>query len=199
MADNKLLNFQYGQFSKLPAMSAATAGTVFVTTDEQAMYIDLPNKDGALARVRIGDIIVYQGTSQIEPPYHKGFYYFIDENALMHYDERTSKWERINKSADFSVVEAEIDALEGELATLSNNYSTHVTETAAKFETLDEAVAARVTTADFEAFKTANTNVIIGVSERAEKGVADAAAAQAQADKAVADAAAADDKASGRY
>lgn len=73
MADNKLLNFQYGQFSKLPAMSAATAGTVFVTTDEQAMYIDLPNKDGALARVRIGDIIVYQGTSEIEPPYHKGF------------------------------------------------------------------------------------------------------------------------------
>ena len=195
MADNKLLNFQYGQFSKLPAMSAATAGTVFVTTDEQAMYIDLPNKDGALARVRIGDIIVYQGTSDIEPPYHKGFYYFIDENALMHYNETTSKWERINKEADFSLVEAEIDALEKDLTTLSNNYETHVTTTAAKFDSLDEAIAARVTTADFEAFKTANTNVINGVSARAEKGVADAATAQAQADKGVADAATADAKA----
>lgn len=195
MADNKLLNFQYGQFSKLPAMSAATAGTVFVTTDEQAMYIDLPNKDGALARVRIGDIIVYQGTSEIEPPYHKGFYYFIDENALMHYDERTSEWERINKEADFSAVEAEIEALEGELTTVTNSYNTHVTSTAAKFTNLQEAVNARVTTTDFEAFKTANTNVINGVSEKAEKGIADAATAQAQADKGVADAAAADAKA----
>lgn len=195
MADNKLLNFQYGQFSKLPAMSAATAGTVFVTTDEQAMYIDLPNKDGALARVRIGDIIVYQGTSDIEPPYHKGFYYFIDENALMHYDERSNEWERINKEADFSLVEAEIEALEGELTTVTNSYNTHVTSTAAKFTNLQEAVNARVTTTDFEAFKTANTNVINGVSERAEKGIADAATAQAQADKGVADAAAADAKA----
>lgn len=195
MADNKLLNFQYGQFSKLPAMSAATAGTVFVTTDEQAMYIDLPNKDGALARVRIGDIVVYQGTSQIEPPYHKGFYYFIDENALMHYNEKTSKWERINKEADFSLVEAEIEALEKDLNTLSNNYETHVTTTAAKFDSLDEAIAARVTTADFETFKTANTNVINGVKSTAETALSNAALAQAQADKGVADAATADAKA----
>lgn len=195
MADNKLLNFQYGQFSNLPAMSAATAGTVFVTTDEQAMYIDLPNKDGALARVRIGDIIVYQGTSDIEPPYHKGFYYFIEENALMHYNEKTSQWERINKEADFSTVEAEIATVAGNLNTLTTNYNAHVTESAAKFNSLEEAVAARVTTADFETFKTANTNVINGVSTRAEKGISDAAAAQAQADKGVADAAAADAKA----
>lgn len=195
MADNKLLNFQYGQFNNLPAMSPATAGTVFVTTDEQAMYIDLPNKDGVLARVRIGDIIVYQGTSDIEPPYHKGFYYFIDENALMHYDERKSEWERINKEADFSVVEAEIATVAGNLNTLTTNYNAHVTESATKFKSLEDAVAARVTTTDFEAFKTANTNVINGVSERAEKGVSDAAAAQAQADKGVADAAAADGKA----
>ena len=195
MADNKLLNFQYGQFNKLPAMSAATAGTVFVTTDEQAMYIDLPNKDGDLARVRIGDIVVYKGTSDIEPPYHKGFYYFIDENALMHYNETTKKWERINKEADFSLVEAEIDALEKDLNTLSNNYETHVTNTATKFDSLDEAIAARVTTADFETFKTANSNTISGVKSTAETALANAALAQAQADKGVANAKTADDKA----
>ena len=186
MADNKLLNFQYGQFNKLPAMSADTAGTVFVTTDEKAMYIDLPNKDGALSRVRIGDIVVYKGTSDIEPPYHKGFYYFIDENALMHYDENVKKWERINKEADFSALEGEISALNGALLTLTNTYNTYVTNSTAKFDSLEQAIAARVTTADFETFKTNNTNIINTVSERAEKGVSDAAAAQGTADAAAA-------------
>ena len=195
MADNKLLNFQYGQFSKLPAMSADTAGTVFVTTDEKAMYIDLPNKDGALSRVRIGDIVVYKGTSDIEPPYHKGFYYFIDENALMHYDENAKKWERINKEADFSALEGEISALNGALLTLTNTYNTYVTNSTAKFDSLEQAIAARVTTADFETFKTNNTNIINTVSERAEKGISDAAAAQGTADAAAATASDASKKA----
>ena len=37
-----LLNFKYGLHKNLPAFSDATIGNVFVTTDEQAMHIDLP-------------------------------------------------------------------------------------------------------------------------------------------------------------
>ena len=43
-----MLNFKYGLHGSLPEYSSATQGTIFVTADEQAMYIDLPQieKDG---------------------------------------------------------------------------------------------------------------------------------------------------------
>ena len=40
-----LLNFKFGQYASLP--TATTAGTVYVTTDERAMYIDLPESQAA--------------------------------------------------------------------------------------------------------------------------------------------------------
>jgi hypothetical protein len=74
------LNFKYGLLNKLP--EALSEGTIYVTTDERAMYIDLwagetDNKGnqvtekkevngemqdvpvGALKRVRLGDFITY--------------------------------------------------------------------------------------------------------------------------------------------
>jgi hypothetical protein len=62
----------------------------------------------------------------------------------------------------------------------------------------DDNAKTRVLTTDFEAFKTSNTSALSGLDSKittakstADKGVADAAKAQAQADKGVADAAAA--------
>ena len=44
-----MLNFKFGQFGSLP--STKSAGTVYVTTDEQAMYIDLPKSPPLLQRL----------------------------------------------------------------------------------------------------------------------------------------------------
>jgi hypothetical protein len=80
-----MLNFKFGKFDKfatLPGASSATAGTVYVTTDEQAMYIDLP-KDPSVAnseftRVRIGDIIVKSSSADLgDPPYSIGVFYYL--------------------------------------------------------------------------------------------------------------------------
>jgi hypothetical protein len=90
-----LLNFKFGEYSNLPKSKAA--GTVYITTDEQAMYVDLPKKNEQgteeLTRLRIGDIRVFESASdkKFTPPYEVGFYYFISDNALMRYDA-TGKW-----------------------------------------------------------------------------------------------------------
>lgn len=86
---NANLNFKFGKWSNLPDASASTLGTVFVTTDEQAMYIDLP-KEGStngVGRLRIGDIIVHSDVRDITPPYHPGAFYYIENgNALLRYN-----------------------------------------------------------------------------------------------------------------
>ena len=107
-----LLNFKFGQYGNLP--SAKSAGTVYVTTDEQAMYIDLPSShdSGAeLKRIRIGDIIVKNSARDVEPPFAEGaFYYFVEENALLRWSYNTKEgkyeWKQINS---VSVIQDQID------------------------------------------------------------------------------------------
>jgi hypothetical protein len=88
---NNNLNFKFGQYTHLPNASTATAGTIFVTTDEQAMYIDLPSVSdpSKVGRIRIGDIIVCETLSDLTPPYHEGaFYYVASKNALLRYQPK---------------------------------------------------------------------------------------------------------------
>jgi hypothetical protein len=54
MADTntkKMLQFKMGLHDALP--TNGKAGTVYVTTDEKAMYVDISDTD----RIRLGDII----------------------------------------------------------------------------------------------------------------------------------------------
>jgi hypothetical protein len=54
MADTntkKMLQFKMGLHDALP--TTGKAGTVYVTTDEKAMYVDISDTD----RIRLGDII----------------------------------------------------------------------------------------------------------------------------------------------
>ena len=132
--DNNL-NFKFGQYANLPTASANTAGTIFVTTDEQAMYIDLPSASDStkVGRIRIGDIIVCENLSDLQPPYHEGaFYYVASKNALLRYqpkafdsdgnpvkDTATGKvvygWTQINSLTSVQQaienLQAEVDAL----------------------------------------------------------------------------------------
>lgn len=104
-----LLNFKYGLHKNLPAFSDATIGNVFVTTDEQAMHIDLPG-----GRVVISQIITLataQDWQNMKPPYStQAFYYIVDANALLKYtgNGTVHSWKQVNSTAD---VQNAIDGL----------------------------------------------------------------------------------------
>lgn len=181
MTMSNLLNFKFGAYANLP--EAKTAGTVYVTTDNHAMYIDLPEsheENATVNRLRIGDINVYQSSSapDFKPPYQEGFYYFIGDNALMRYDG--TAWTQINTTAD----------VQNDITTLTTNLNAEIARSKAKdtahdtaISDLNDEVANRVTTAAFNSFEENNTEAI----EDAKKAGTDAAAAAATADaKAVA-------------
>lgn len=180
MADNlNLLNFRFGEFDNLP--QDLSAGTVYVTTDEQAMYIDLPDKDGTLGRLRIGDIIIKESVRTSEPPYSEGaLYYFAEENALLRYSN--NKWVQINEATDLTAVQNQIDAVDTRVTTEAARLDAADLALSGRVQALETAVPNKVNSSDFEAFKTANTEVINGVKATAEKGVKDAATAQSTAD-----------------
>ena len=102
MADKTMLNFKYGIFDRLP--ETQVPGTVYVTADEKAMYVDLPavtGKDGstiAADRVRISQIVVKNSSRDAQPPFSAdAFYYFVEENALLKWnptggDEGKGAW-----------------------------------------------------------------------------------------------------------
>lgn len=106
------LNFKHGVYAKLP--TALTAGTVYVTTDEGAMYVDLPSSDNTgTKRIRIGETVQFANkdafvdyVNEVAPPYStSAFYYIIKENALLKWVEDTSsstggKWKQVNSTSD---------------------------------------------------------------------------------------------------
>jgi hypothetical protein len=180
MADSNLnlLNFKFGPQARLPQDKAA--GTVYITTDEQAMYIDLPNEDGVLGRLKIGDIAIVQSAKTVQPPFSIGFYYFVEDNAFLRWDG--SKWTQINSVSDVqgSITDLE-KAFNEEKARAQEKDESHDNS----IKALQEALALRVTTQTFETFQTTNAEAIAD----AKKAGTDAATAAAAADKKAGDAA----------
>lgn len=114
-----MLNFKYGLYRdpntnavKLP--ETINNGTIYVTTDEKAMYVDLNNE-----RIRLGQIVTCtkEEWEKLQPPYStEAFYYIIGENALLKYnaedtgdDGYTAGWVQINSTA---ALESRIKVLE---------------------------------------------------------------------------------------
>ena len=95
---SNMLNFKYGLHSNLP--SQISNGTIYVTTDEKAMYVDLGNN-----RIRLSSVIncTYAEWTQLKPPYStEALYYITDKNALVKYskDNGDDQWIQINSTAD---------------------------------------------------------------------------------------------------
>lgn len=94
------LNFKYGVNWAALKDKAVVDGTIYITKEEKAMYVDL---DGA--RHRIGQIIDFQTWDEFSknttvPPQHPdAYYYIINQNALLRYDSVNSKWNQINSTA----------------------------------------------------------------------------------------------------
>lgn len=97
-----MLNFKYGIHDNLKNQSIAN-GTIYVTTDEKAMYVDLDD-----TRIRLSQIITLttHDWQTLPPPYSaEAFYYLTDSNALLKYTGNA--WVQINSTKDLK------DALTG--------------------------------------------------------------------------------------
>lgn len=108
-----MLNFKYGLHKNLPAYDSSKLGTIFVTSDEHAMYVDLP--DG---RIRVSQIVTctLAEWQALTPPYStEAFYYIIDKNALLKYNGEapdagySAGWVQINST---KAITDELKALE---------------------------------------------------------------------------------------
>lgn len=93
-----MLNFKHGLYAKLP--QAISNGTIYVTTDEKAMYVDLNDQRIRLSQIITLDTFAWQN---LTPPYStEAFYYVSDANALLKYTG--TQWVQLNSTADIDNV-----------------------------------------------------------------------------------------------
>lgn len=179
-----LLNFKFGLQPSL-ASQELQAGTVYVTTDEHALYLDLPKTPDSteLQRIRIGDIIVVDSARVAKPPFAEGaFYYFVAENALLRWDG--SAWKQLNADTDLSGITTAVD---NEIERSKAADKEHSDAIAA----LQSAINNYVLKTNFEEFKASNTTAIADAKKAgtdaqgtANTALANAASAQSTADNA---------------
>lgn len=196
-----MLNFKYGLHRSLPEYSLATQGTIFVTADEQAMYIDLPQieKDGKQVggRIRVSQIITLADIKEwqgLTPPYNtESFYYIVQANALLKCNktgDNKYEWTQINSTATLDKAVEDLAALigEDEKSGLRGAVATNATAIAeiqkfvnaqpAKDKTQDDAIAALIQRAGVIEDDLGDLGQVIGyigefvnVEEIATKGV----------------------------
>lgn len=138
-----LLNFKHGLLEKL-AEQTFQPGTVYITSDERAMYIDLPVTGGTVEndRIRIGDFIQYNSLSDLITSLGGGtdeqgnsipikinnisqtaFYYCVQENALLKWNG--TNWVRVNLTQDVADILETINGSNG-LVTKVESLETNV-------------------------------------------------------------------------
>lgn len=131
------LNFKYGLYSNLfntdgSNKIALQEGTVYVTTDERAMFVDLKNTEGSLERIRIEGTVQYYDsvesfTSTTNPPYSQDTLYFFRKigtndsnsvNALMAYNGES--WVQVNVTLEaFNALSESVNGLGTGITNLS--------------------------------------------------------------------------------
>ena len=97
---NANITMKRGQLANLNAQ-AIVDGTIYVTTDEGAMYVDVGN-----SRIRLGDFVPVEtlnALQNITPISEKAMYYVKEGNILARYDSTNSRWIQINKAGIVSV------------------------------------------------------------------------------------------------
>jgi hypothetical protein len=93
--------FKRGLLANLPA--AIADGTLYVTTDERAMYLDI---DGA--RVRLGDFQEFATLTELQAntnPSTTALYYVADVNCLAKYDAAKKAYVQINLDTGATSIE----------------------------------------------------------------------------------------------
>lgn len=129
-----MLKFKKGLWSKLP--ETKVEGTIYVTTDEKAMYVDISGSE----RIRLGDIIRVNTFNELQPPFsNEAFYYVEASNALLkrvavtgENSEVTYEWKQINSTQELTnrliVVENQVATNKSDISTLKTDVSTLKTD-----------------------------------------------------------------------
>ena len=180
----ELLKFKKGLHSALP--STYEAGTIYVTTDEKAMYVDISDTD----RIRLGQIVNFETLAKFQeflqttnPPYsQEAFYYIEDKNALLRWkastgsttvggSETAGTWVQINSVSD----------VQANLTNLTTRVSNLETEQITQNEAIDAVEAAIGTASKGTGDGTEGNDAATGLHALIEANEAAAAAAQAKA------------------
>lgn len=128
MADttNFNLNFRYGTSDKLRDINqvAIANGTVYVTTDEHSMYVDLNGQ-----RLRMGDVLVYANVKELADDvkswYKNSLAYIADTNRLAYFNG--SSWTEINDTTSLSTAIKDLRDNLTDLTTRVGNNETAIT------------------------------------------------------------------------
>lgn len=145
-----MLNFKMGAVAGLSSQTL-TPGTVYVTTDERAMYVDLQNE-----RIRLGDFNVYATLADLQAETHfsqTALYYVQNTGILYACVEVTDNSANLKPINDFNglteavsqlqaaiATKAEQSALEGAVNTINGELAKKADKTA--LEALDTAYKA---------------------------------------------------------
>lgn len=170
-----MLNFKYGLHTNLVAKNAdgnlkvpVNNGTIYVTTDEHAMYVDLND-----SRIRISQIVSLANITEwqkLTPPYNtECFYYIVDANALLKCNgtnaDGTGIWVQINSTAELDnavkAIDERLKTVEGDVTTLKADYTTLSSDyTTFKKDTNDTLTSYGETIGDLgEQITAANTDI----------------------------------------
>lgn len=126
------LLFKKGLHANLAA-AAKKAGTLYVTTDEKCLYLDVSDTE----RIRLQGSVLYYSTLEEfykneQPPYSTDVIYFIEKdnegnqfNALMRWNAATSEWIQLNATA--SSVDKAIAELQKQITANANTLKAHGT------------------------------------------------------------------------
>jgi peptidoglycan hydrolase CwlO-like protein len=130
------LNFKYGPYANLfnvdgTPKTTLSEGTVYITTDERAMFVDLKKPNSTtVERIRIDGAIQYYDsvesfTAKTNPPYSKETLYFFRSinntvvNSLMAFDG--TEWVRVNVTLqEFEDLVTKVSGLEANIGTLTD-------------------------------------------------------------------------------
>lgn len=187
-----MLNFKKGVYSALP--TTISEGTIYVTTDEKAMYVDI----SATERIRLGQICVVdtiEAWENLKPPFsQEAFYYVVENNALLRNNGTASdpKWTQLNSVSDITTdltsLTQRMDAAESNIQAANTAAATAQAAAEAAQKTADTGVANAKTAQDTADAAQKRADDAYALAEEAkgiaEQGVADAATAKSAADAA---------------
>lgn len=147
-----MLKFKKGLYQNLPAVSENTVGTIYVTTDEQAMYVDVASNK----RIRISDFIRVNTVEDITPPYSTSSLYYVEaDNALLKYTGKEKGWKQVNGTDDLktalNLLTNRVSTLETTVGSATSGLVKKVNDNAAAIEANATAIEANATAIGVEA------------------------------------------------
>ena len=151
MADIGLL-FRQGTLAQLEN-AELIVGSINVTTDEPAIYIDVPNAEGTqTVRKRVGDLIIVPNEEALMTDTTgktgvadgalvgewstSALYYAEEEGALLKWNGQS--WKQLNALSDVDAAVGDLQGAVGSLSTGLQETNTTVSENTGKIDTLTE-------------------------------------------------------------